>query len=120
MTWKIIKLSLKSIYNNKLRSLLTMLGIIIGVMAVVILVSITQGAASGITNSISDMGSDKITAQIIDKEISLALEELEDLSENRLIDTVAPVISSNQTAKKNSESGSYSVIGVTESYFDVQ
>ena len=120
MTWKIIKLSLKSIYNNKLRSLLTMLGIIIGVMAVVILVSITQGAASGITNSISDMGSDKITAQIIDKEISLALEELEDLSENRLIDTVTPVISSNQTAKKNSESGSYSVIGVTESYFDVQ
>ena len=120
MTWKIIKLSLKSIYNNKLRSLLTMLGIIIGVMAVVILVSITQGAASGITNSISDMGSDKITAQIIDKEISLALEELDDLSENRLIDTVAPVISSNQTAKKNSESGSYSVIGVTESYFDVQ
>lgn len=120
MTWKIIKLSLKSIYNNKLSSLLTMLGIIIGVMAVVILVSITQGAASGITNSISDMGSDKITAQIIDKEISLALEELEDLSENRLIDTVAPVISSNQTAKKNSESGSYSVIGVTESYFDVQ
>lgn len=120
MTWKIIKLSLKSIYNNKLRSLLTMLGIIIGVMAVVILVSITQGAASGITNSISDMGSDKITAQIIDKEISLALEELEDLSENQLIDTVAPVISSNQTAKKNSESGSYSVIGVTESYFDVQ
>lgn len=120
MTWKIIKLSLKSIYNNKLRSLLTMLGIIIGVMAVVILVSITQGAASGITNSISDMGSDKITAQIIDKEISLALEELEDLSENRLIYTVAPVISSNQTAKKNSESGSYSVIGVTESYFDVQ
>lgn len=120
MTWKIIKLSLKSIYNNKLRSLLTMLGIIIGVMAVVILVSITQVAASGITNSISDMGSDKITAQIIDKEISLALEELEDLSENRLIDTVAPVISSNQTAKKNSESGSYSVIGVTESYFDVQ
>ena len=49
MTWKIIKLSLKSIFNNKMRSFLTMLGIIIGVMAVVILVSITKGAASGIT-----------------------------------------------------------------------
>ena len=34
MTWKIIKLSLKGIYNNKMRSFLTMLGIIIGVMAV--------------------------------------------------------------------------------------
>ncbi len=43
MTWKIVKLSLKTIFNNKMRSFLTMLGIIIGVMAVVILVSITQG-----------------------------------------------------------------------------
>ena len=42
MTLKIIKLSLRTIYNNKMRSFLTMLGIIIGVMAVVILVSITQ------------------------------------------------------------------------------
>ena len=62
MTWKIIKLSLKGIYNNKMRSFLTMLGIIIGVMAVVILVSITQGATSGITDSISSMGSQQITA----------------------------------------------------------
>ena len=45
MTLKIIRLSLKVIRNNKLRSFLTMLGIIIGVMAVVILVSITQGAS---------------------------------------------------------------------------
>lgn len=44
MTLKIVKLSLKAIRNNKMRSILTMLGIIIGVMAVVILVSITQGA----------------------------------------------------------------------------
>ena len=56
MIRKIMKLSLKSILNNKMRSFLTMLGIIIGVMAVVILVSITQGAATGITDSISDMG----------------------------------------------------------------
>ena len=41
MTLKIIKLSLRTIYNNKMCSFLTMLGIIIGVMAVVILVSIT-------------------------------------------------------------------------------
>ena len=40
MTLKILKLSLKAIWNNKMRSILTMLGIIIGVMAVVILVSI--------------------------------------------------------------------------------
>lgn len=70
MTWKIIKLSLKGIYNNKMRSFLTMLGIIIGVMAVVILVSITQGATSGITDSISSMGSQQITATISSEDVS--------------------------------------------------
>ena len=75
MTWKIIKLSLKSIFNNKMRSFLTMLGIIIGVMAVVILVSITKGAASGITDSISDMGSQLITASVTDSETTVSAEE---------------------------------------------
>lgn len=67
MTLKIIMLSLRAIYNNKMRSFLTMLGIIIGVMAVVILVSITQNATSGITDSIASMGSDQITASITEK-----------------------------------------------------
>ena len=49
MAGKILKLSLKAIINNKMRSFLTMLGIIISVMAVVILVSFTQGAMTGIT-----------------------------------------------------------------------
>ena len=53
---KIAKLSLRSIFSHKMRSFLTMLGIIIGVMAVVILVSITQSATTGITDSISSMG----------------------------------------------------------------
>lgn len=69
MFHKIAKLSLKAIFHNKMRSFLTMLGIIIGVMAVVILVSITQGAASGITSSISEMGSDLITASVTDEDV---------------------------------------------------
>lgn len=80
MTWKIIKLSLKSIFNNKMRSFLTMLGIIIGVMAVVILVSITKGAASGITDSISDMGSQLITASVTDSDVTISAEDVEALS----------------------------------------
>ena len=80
MTWKIVKLSLKTIFNNKMRSFLTMLGIIIGVMAVVILVSITQGAASGITDSISDMGSQQITATISSEEVAITADSVESLS----------------------------------------
>ncbi|MCC8135487.1 MAG: ABC transporter permease [Ruminococcus sp.] len=120
MTWKIIKLSLKAIYNNKMRSLLTMLGIIIGVMAVVILVSITEGATSGITDSISSMGSSLITATISDEDVTLSAEDVEELTDYRSISSVAPIISLNETVTKGTESGSYSIIGTTASYFEVQ
>ncbi len=120
MTLKILKLSLKAIWNNKMRSILTMLGIIIGVMAVVILVSITQGATEGITSSISDMGSDRITATITDSDVSLSVADIETLADYMMIDSVAPIISVSQTVKKGTVSGSYSVYGITPSYFTVQ
>ena len=120
MTWKIVKLSLKTIFNNKMRSFLTMLGIIIGVMAVVILVSITQGAASGITDSMSEMGSQQITATISSEEVSITADSVESLSSYPTISGIAPVISTSKTVKKNSNTGNYSVVGVTPSYFTVQ
>jgi putative ABC transport system permease protein len=120
MTLKIIQLSLKEILKNKLRSILTMLGIIIGVMAVVILVSITQSASKGISSSISSMGSDQITATVTDEDISLTADEVESLSSNRSIDSVAPVITTKKTVKHGSESGFYSVNGVTDTYFTVE
>ena len=120
MTWKIIKLSLKSIFNNKMRSFLTMLGIIIGVMAVVILVSITKGAASGITDSISDMGSQLITASVTDSETTVSAEDVESLSSYPAIESVAPVITASETVKKGSNTGNYSIVGITPDYFTVR
>ena len=119
MTRKIIRLSMKAIFNNKMRSFLTMLGIIIGVMAVVILVSITQGASRGITSSISDMGSDRITATITDEDVSVSAEEVEALAKYSSIESVAPTISVSGSVRKKSGSGNFSVLGVTSSYFDV-
>ena len=120
MTLKIIRLSLRAIYNNKMRSFLTMLGIIIGVMAVVILVSITQNATSGITDSIANMGSDQITASITGEDVSVSRDSIESLNSYGAIDKTAPVITTNQTVKHNSETGSYSIVGVTNDYFEVQ
>ncbi len=120
MTLKIMLLSLKAIFNNKLRSFLTMLGIIIGVMAVVILVSITQNATRGITDSISNIGSDQITANVTDEDAELSLDSVETLVSYGTIRGVAPVINTNETVKHKTESGSFSVVGITESYFDVQ
>ncbi|MEN6348757.1 MAG: ABC transporter permease [Syntrophomonas sp.] len=47
----------RSLLVNKLRSLLTMLGIIIGVAAVIIMIALSQGATAGITDRIASMGS---------------------------------------------------------------
>ena len=56
-----IKMSLQSLLMNKMRSFLTMLGVIIGVGAVIAMVALSQGTASGITDRISSMGSNLLT-----------------------------------------------------------
>lgn len=56
-----IRIALRAISGNKLRSGLTMLGIVIGVAAVVALMSVGEGATSGITESVQGMGTNLIT-----------------------------------------------------------
>ncbi|MCX6271528.1 MAG: ABC transporter permease [Bacteroidetes bacterium] len=53
----LIKIAFKAIGTNKLRSFLTMLGIIIGVASVIAMLAIGQGSSQSITSGISDMGS---------------------------------------------------------------
>ncbi len=115
-----LKLALQSVRTNKMRSALTMLGIIIGVMAVVILVSITQNATTGITESISEMGSVQITATITDGETTLQPKDAETLAAYPSITAVAPVLSSSATVKHKENSASLTVVGVTCDYFTVQ
>ena len=57
---EIIRLSIQSLLRNKTRSLLTMLGIIIGVSAVILLVSIGQGLQNYITQQFESLGSNLI------------------------------------------------------------
>ena len=55
------KLAIKAILSNKIRSLLTMLGIIIGVAAVIILVSIVSGYMGEMVRQFEEMGVNKIS-----------------------------------------------------------
>ncbi len=55
--WAILKVALRALSRNKMRSILTMLGIIIGVGAVIAMVSIGQGAQSRVLAQIQGMGS---------------------------------------------------------------
>lgn len=56
----LFKIAIKAIRNNKIRSLLTMLGIIIGITAVILMISLGQGAKSTIKGEISSIGSNLI------------------------------------------------------------
>lgn len=54
------QMALTSLYANKMRTLLTMLGIIIGVGAVIALVSVSMGVRSNVTSSIASLGSNML------------------------------------------------------------
>ncbi|MEL1135926.1 ABC transporter permease [Desulfitobacterium sp. THU1] len=56
-----IKMSWSNIVNNKLRSFLTMLGIVIGVASIIALITIVQGASNSISNQVNTLGVNKIT-----------------------------------------------------------
>ena len=61
-----LKMALRSISSNKMRAALTMLGIIIGVMALVVLVSLVSGATSSVTDAVSSLGSSMLTVTVED------------------------------------------------------
>jgi len=61
--WAILKVAIRALTRNKMRSALTMLGIIIGVGAVIAMVSIGQGAQSMIQTQIGSMGSNMLFVQ---------------------------------------------------------
>ncbi len=56
-----LQMAWRSLVVNKMRSALTMLGVIIGVGAVIIMVALGQGTAAGITDRISSMGANLLT-----------------------------------------------------------
>lgn len=56
----LIKVALKAIAHNKFRSFLSMLGIIIGVAAVIIMMAIGQGSKENVRKTISQMGTNII------------------------------------------------------------
>lgn len=59
-----IKMAFASICSTKLRSFLTMLGIIIGVMSVTVLVSIVQSTTNNVSDTLSQLGGNVISATV--------------------------------------------------------
>ena len=121
MIFQSMKMAWHAVASNKLRSFLTMLGIIIGVVALIVLVSIANGATSSVTDQISGMGSSYLTVTISDdKENPLRLKELSDFTGPAEVDEVAPVSWTSVTAKTGNSNGTMTLTGTTGSYADIQ
>lgn len=108
---------------NKLRAILTMLGIIIGVAAVIALTSLGMGASQSVSDEVSSLGSTTVSISLSgnssDEEV-VTYDELmsfEDLSE---VEAVSPTVTTSSTLKNGTTSSEgVTVAGVNTSYEDV-
>ena len=56
-----VKLALQSLWANKMRTILTLLGVVIGVASVIMVVTLTNGAKQFVTTKINTYGADVVT-----------------------------------------------------------
>ena len=120
-----------SIFSNKVRSGLTMLGIVIGIASVIAMVAIGAGAQKSIQSQIQSMGSNLLTVRPNrqggpSSQISsgtaqnLTLQDSQAISESlENIKSTAPYVSGNFRAIAQGNNINASVMGVTEDYAEV-
>lgn len=118
------KMAIKSILGGKVRSFLTMLGVIIGVASVISAVAFAQGSTKQITDQIQSLGSNLIQISITGRNSNrnVTYEDLQKFAEENSseISSLAPQINSNMTVKAGNKSTSTSIIGTTPEYEEIR
>ena len=119
-----LELALKNIVSSKTRTVLTMLGIIIGVAAVIVIVGLGNGLEQYVTDSFSDMGTNTLTVTVMSRGSTrtLSVDEMyEIVDENsQYLDLCSPTVTMPGYVKIGSETiTSTSVQGVSEDYFSI-
>lgn len=118
------KLAMKSIWSNKMRSFLTMLGIIIGVASVIILVSLVNAYMSYMTDSFSSMGTNQITVNMINlSSRSVSDEEMYEFysEQGEVFDEISPMVNISGAIKHGNDSmTTTSITGVSEAYLSIK
>ena len=113
-------MSVSNIRQNRMRSFLTILGIMIGVTAVIALVTTISGVSNSISDSFSSMGASTMTlsATGTDLQAGLTAQDMEEISELDHVEGVSPSVSLSATAARGDayESG-VRVSGRNDDYF---
>ena len=119
-----LALALKNIVSSKVRTLLTMLGIIIGVAAVIVIVGLGNGLEQYVTDSFSDLGTNTLTVTVMSRGStrSLDAEDMYELVEenSQYLDLCSPTVPMMGYVKIGSETvDSTTSQGVSEDYFSI-
>jgi putative ABC transport system permease protein len=127
---EIIRVALGALRANKLRSLLTMLGIVIGVAAVIAVVALGTGAQSAVKDRISSLGTTLLTVMpgqqrgmgvTFDQSMKLTMDDakaVEDRSPS--ITAVQPEMTSRLQVQYLNQNTSTSIVGTTSNYLEVR
>lgn len=117
------KMALKSIFSNRLRTFLTMLGVIIGVASVIVAVGFAKGSTESITSSIESIGTNLITVNLMGRRTSnITYDDVAELLEEMDgIDGYAPVVNGMATIKNDKNTSlSTNYVGTNSDYSVVQ
>ncbi len=115
-----VAMSMSNIVSNRVRSLLTVLGILIGVTAVIALISTVSGVSGSLSSSFSSMGAGTLTVNVTGSDLKTGM-TAEDLDELRAMDIVDGITPNVSLSARVSRGGSYdtgiSVSGRNAYYF---
>lgn len=127
-----IVIAIRSLFANKLRSSLTMLGIIIGVGSVITLMSVARGAEATIASAYEELGTDVLSIMPVNPEVeggfsmspayaapSLTMDDARALENVQGVDNIVPVNENFITVTAGSETKSGLLHGATPVYLDV-
>lgn len=116
-------LAIKSIMGSKVRSLLTMLGIIIGVAAVIVIVSVGNGMTASIQETFESMGTNLLTVNVFGRGSTrtVSVDDMYALvEESESLAAVSPSVSADVTLKIGSKSHSTAATGAGEDYDSIR
>lgn len=116
------KLAWQSILGSKMRSFLTMLGMIIGVGSVITLLGLMQGATNYLVDTFSQMGTNVLTVSVTNTDTrKVDVDDMYQFAKDNssIFEGVTPEVSSKYTAKYSDTSESTTVKGVGEGYLDL-
>ena len=119
------QMAVQNILGSKMRTFLTMLGIIIGVCAVIVIVGLGNGMQGYIEDSFADMGTDSLTVAIVGRGSSRTVseEEMYQLVEDNsdIFKQISPTVTMSGSVKIGSDTlTATSVTGVSEDYFSMK